>query len=165
MKGTSRMTTTSRRDFIAALAAAAGAGTCLCAAGGCATFTKVGRTPALAVDAYDIDGRTVRIRLGQAPELATVGGAVKMIDARLPEPIIIGRTGEAEYVAVSLRCPHRGVEVEYRHKAGDFRCASLGHSTFARDGARKSGFARKSLRTFDAKLIRDGAAAVLTLVV
>ena len=164
MKGTSRMTTTRRRDFIATLAAAAGAGTCLCAAGGCATFTKVGRTPAIAAGAYDIDGRTVRIRLEQVPDLATVGGAVKMTDARLPEPIIVGRMGEAEYVALSLRCPHRGVEVEYRHKAGDFRCASLGYSTFGRDGARKSGFARKPLRRFDAKLVRDGG-ATLTLTV
>lgn len=154
-----------RRDFITDLAAAAGAGACLCAAGGCATFTKVGRTPAIAAGAYDIDGRTVRIRLVQVPELASVGGAVKMIDARLPEPIIVGRTGEAEYVALSLRCPHRGVEVEYRPKAGDFRCASLGHSTFGKDGARKGGFARKPLRKFDVKLIRDGTDTTLTLAV
>ena len=163
MKGTNRMTMTSRRDFIAALAAASGAGTCLCAAGGCATFTKVGRTPAIAAGAYDIDGRTLRIRLEQVPELAAVGGAVKLIDARLPVPLIVGRTGDAEYAAVSLLCPHRGVEVEYRHKAGDFRCASLGHSTFGKDGGRRGGPARKPLRRFGVKPEQDGSARVLTI--
>lgn len=157
------MTGINRRDFITGLAAATGAGACLCGATGCATFTKIGNTPAIATDAYAIDGRTVTVALDKVPKLGTVGGAVKMIDPRLPQPMIIGRIGDSEYAAVSLLCPHRGAEVEYRHEDHQFRCASLGHSTFGTDGARKRGPAKTSLRTFDVKLNPDGRTEVLKI--
>ena len=146
------MTEINRRKFITGLAAA-GAGTCLCGAGsGCATFSKVGHTPAIAPGAYGIDGRTLTIDLAKVPELGAIGGAVKITDPRLPQPMIVGRIAEAEYAAVSLLCPHRGVEVEYQPQDRQFRCASLGHSTFATDGARKKGLAKKSLTQFGAHL-------------
>ena len=157
------MTKISRRDFIAGLAGATGAGACLCGASGCATFTKIGNTPAIATDAYAIEGRTVTVALDKVPELGAVGGAVKVIDPRLPQSMIVGRTGATEYVAVSLRCPHRGVEVEYRHDDRQFRCASLGHSTFGTDGARKRGPAKTSLRAFEVKLNPDGRTGVLKI--
>lgn len=132
---------------------AAGAGTCLCGlGGGCATFTKVGATPVLAPEAYTIAARQLRIDLGRAPALACVGGAAKLLDPRLPTPIIVARTAEADYAAASLLCPHRGVEVEYQHEQQRFRCASLGHSTFGMDGTLKKGFARKGLAHYAARL-------------
>jgi Rieske Fe-S protein len=157
------MTSINRRDFLASLAAAAGAGTCACGAGGCATFTKTGNTPAIAADAYTIEGRTATLRLGQVPELASVGGAVKILDPRLPQPIIVGRAGQAEYIAVSLLCTHRGAEVEYRHKEGQFRCASLGHSRFDPDGSRKRGPARRPLQRFETHLTPDGQGGTLVV--
>jgi len=141
-----------RRSMVTAIGAA-GAGTCVCGlGGGCATFSKVGDTPAIAADAYAIEGKTLKVTLGKTPALASVGGAVKIIDARLPTSVIIARTGEAEYAAVSLLCPHRGVEVEYRHADKQFRCASLGHSKFGTDGALKKGLTKKSLTRYTAAL-------------
>jgi Rieske Fe-S protein len=143
---------------------AAGAGTCVCGlGGGCATFSKVGKTPAIAADAYAVDAKTVRIALEKVPELDKVGGSVKIIDARLPTPIILARTGEADYAAVSLLCPHRGVEVEYQHEQQRFRCASLGHSKFGADGALQKGLANKGLSRFEAKLdSADGKRLLIT---
>ena len=143
---------------------AAGAGTCVCGlGGGCATFSKVGNTPAIAADAYAVEAKTVRIALDKVPELAKVGGSVKIIDPLLPTSLIIGRTGETEYAAVSLLCPHRGVEVEYRHADKQFRCASLGHSKFGTDGKLKKGLADKGLTRYEAKLDpADGKRLLIT---
>ena len=141
-----------RRGLVAAIGAA-GAGACVCGlGGGCATFSKVGHTPAIAADAYAIEGKTLKVTLDKTPSLASVGGSVKIIDARLPTPVIIARTGETEYAAVSLLCPHRGVEVDYRHADRQFRCASLGHSKFGTDGALKKGLTKKSLSGYAAAL-------------
>ena len=158
------MKTIRRREFLETLAAAAGAGACACGTGGCATFTKTGATPPIAADAFTLEGRTATIRLGKVPELAAVGGSVKVIDPRLPQPIIIGRAGPKDYVAVSLLCTHRGVEVEYRHNDGQFRCASLGHSRYGTDGARVRGPARRSLQRFDTKLNPDEQGGALVVV-
>jgi Rieske Fe-S protein len=141
-----------RRSLVAAIGAV-GAGTCVCGLnGGCATFSKVGQTPAITAGAYAVDGKVMRISLDKVPELAAVGGSVKVIDPRLPTSIIIARTGEVEYAAVSLLCPHRGVEVEYQHEQQRFRCASLGHSKFATDGTLKKGLTKKSLSRYIATL-------------
>ena len=143
---------------------AAGAGTCVCGlGGGCATFSKVGATPAIAADAYAIEAKTLKVTLGKVPPLTAVGGSVKVIDSRLPTPIIIARTGEGEYAVVSLLCPHRGVEVEYQHEQQRFRCASLGHSKFGTDGALQKGLANKGLTRYEAKLDpADGKRLLIT---
>ncbi len=143
----------SRRKFIAGVAATvAGAGVCVYGLRGCATFSKVGNTPAISGGAYIVENDKVRIDLAKVAELGRVGGSVKIIDSKLPQSIIVARSGDTEFVAVSLQCPHRGVEVEYRHAKKQFRCASLGHSTFGMDGARKKGFANTSLRKFEAQI-------------
>jgi len=152
-----------RRGMVAAIGAA-GAGVCVCGMNeGCATFTKRGRTPAMVAAAFAIEGRTLTVALDKVPELASVGGSVKVIDERLPTPVIIARKGESEYAAVSLLCPHRGVEVEYQHEQQRFRCASLGHSKFATDGALQKGLANKGLTRYEAKLDpADGTRLLIT---
>lgn len=141
-----------RRSMVSAVGAA-GAKACVCGlGGGCATFSKVGRTPAIDAEAYDIEVKTLKVALDKVPALAVVGGSVKIIDPRLPTSIIIARKGEAEYVAASLSCPHRGVEVEYQPEQHQFRCASLGHSKFGEDGSLKKGLAKKGLTRYEAKL-------------
>ncbi len=152
-----------RRGVVAAIGAA-GAGACVCGMGaGCATFTKTGKTSALAAEAYVIEGSAVKVALDKVPALSAVGGSAKLIDARLPTPIIIARKGEADYAVVSLLCPHRGVEVEYQHEQQRFRCASLGHSKFATDGALQKGLANKGLTRYEAKLDpADGKRLLIT---
>jgi Rieske Fe-S protein len=145
------MSKISRRKFITGIAVA-GTGTCVCSLSGCATFSKIGNTPSVPAGSYVIENKNIKLGLDKVPELAQIGGSVKIIDPKLPQPIIIGRNGETGYAVVSIKCPHRGVEVEYKHSDKQFRCASLGHSTFATDGTYKKGLAKKSLTRFDAKL-------------
>lgn len=141
-----------RRKAVATIGLAS-AGVCVCGLnGGCATFTKKGKTEALDTAAYLIEGKSVKIALDKAPLLGAVGGSVKLIDARLPTSLIVARTGAADYVAVSLHCPHRGVEVEYQHEHQCFSCASLGNSKFGTDGSLKKGLAKKGLTQYEAKL-------------
>jgi cytochrome b6-f complex iron-sulfur subunit len=142
-----------RREFMAGTAAAAAmAGASACGLTGCATFTKVGDTPAIPAGAYLIERGRVRISLDQAPELTKSGGSVKIIDPGLPEPLIVAHAPDGTYAVVSLKCPHRGVELEYQPKQSIFRCASLGHSTFHLDGSRIRGPAKKSLTSYDARV-------------
>lgn len=152
-----------RRDVVTAIGLA-GTGACVCGMNqGCATFTKKGKTPAIAAEAYVIEGNVLRVALDKVPALAVVGGSVKIIDPRLPTSIIIARKGETEYAAVSLLCPHRGVEVEYQHEQRRFRCASLGHSKFGTDGALQKGLADKGLARYEARLDpADGKRLLIT---
>ena len=157
------MNNITRRSLVTAIGAA-GAGTCVCGmGGGCATFTKKGKTPAIAAEAYVIEGNTVKVALDKVSGLVAVGGSVKVIDSRLPTPIIIARKGESDYAVVSLLCPHRGVEVEYQHEETRFRCASLGHSKFGTDGTLQKGLADKGLTRYEAKLDpADGKRLLIT---
>lgn len=142
----------SRKAFLvggATAAAVAAAGACLCTKTGRATISGVGATPSIAPDAYDIeeDG-TVRICLDKVPELAFVGGAVKIVDAKINDSLIVVRETDDIYVAASIKCTHRGVEVEYRAEEKCFKCASLGGSTFKSNGENIRGFAKRPLKTY-----------------
>jgi Rieske Fe-S protein len=142
------MKNVTRRNVLK-IATTASAGVCLCGGtGGCATFTKKGATPPIAKEAYTIKGKTLLVQLDKVPQLSAAGGAVKIIDLQLPTPIILARSDDNTYCAVSLLCPHRGAEVEYRHEEKQFRCASLGHSTFKLDGTKIKGFAKQGLQKF-----------------
>lgn len=144
-----------RREFIArGMEGVALAGACACGLSGCATFTKVGATPPLPGNAYAVappDKVTVHLRVAGA--LADEGGSAKLIDPGLPEPLIIARVGRDRFVVASLRCPHRGVELEYQAGQERFRCASLGHSKFALDGSRLAGPANRAIRTYPASVV------------
>ena len=139
-----------RREFLVqGSIAVAGASFCLCGLGGCATITGSGATSKLTADALArIDGDIV-IDLAKAPELATVGGAAKIVDRKDVKPIIIARVAETSFVVVSIHCSHRGVEVEYQRERKHFVCASIGSSAFGLDGARLRGPAKKPIQSFE----------------
>ncbi len=141
----------SRKVFIAGGAAAAAAvtGACLCTKTGWATVSGVGDTPSIAKDAYEIvEDKGIRMRLDMVPELALVGGAVKILDPKINDSLIIARIAQDAYVAASIKCTHRGVEVEYRAEGKCFQCASLGGSRFKTGGEKISGFAKSPLKTY-----------------
>lgn len=141
-----------RRQF---MEKAAVAGACVCGLAGCATFTKIGDTPPLESAAYKVEppGK-LTVVLSKAPSLAT-GKAVKIIDAALPDPLIIARVEQDKFVAAALRCTHRGVELEYQAGQKRFRCASVGHSKFALDGRKLGGPAPRPIKVYPAT-IADG---------
>ena len=142
----------SRKAFLvggATTAAAAATGACLCTKTGWATISGVGATPDIAPDAYDVvEDKSIRISLDRVPELALVGGAVKILDSNIDDSLIVVRMTEDAYVAASIKCTHRGVEVEYRADDKCFKCASLGGSRFKTNGEKIRGFAKGPLKTY-----------------
>ena len=141
----------SRKMFLvgSAGAAVAAAGACLCTKTGWATISGVGATPDIAPDAYDVaEDKSLAIDLDQVPELAHVGGSVKILDSEIDDSLIVARVAEDAYVAASIRCTHRGVEVEYRADDNCFKCASLGGSRFETNGEKIGGFAKGPLKTY-----------------
>jgi len=141
-----------RREFIVGSAATAAAGVCMCGLGGCSTITKIGNTPQITSGAYSIEEASVKLALDKVPQLANIGGSGKIIDPALPDSLIIARTGEAQYIATSIKCTHRGVEIEYHHDSGHFKCASLGGSKFELDGTNISGPAKEPLKAYPTSL-------------
>lgn len=142
-----------RREFIET---AALAGACACGLTGCATFTKIGDTLPIESAAYKAElPDKVTVTLNKAPSLAAPGKAVKIVDPALSDPLIIARVEQDKYVVASLRCPHRGVELEYQADQKRFRCASLGHSKFALDGRKLGGPAPREIKVYAAS-VADG---------
>jgi Rieske Fe-S protein len=139
----------SRKAFIVGGATAAAAGACLCTKTGRATIFGVGDTPNIAPNAYEIgEDKSITIRLDRVPELAFDGGSIKLLDSNIDDSLIIVRIAEDDYVASSIKCTHRGVEVEYRAEDKCFKCASIGASRFKTSGEKIRGFAKGSLKTY-----------------
>ena len=142
----------SRKTFLiggTTAVAAVVTGVCACRKTVWATISGKGTTPLIASEAYEVlDDQRVRIHLGSVPELVRVGGAVKIIDSRLDDSLIVARIAEDAYVAASIHCTHRGVEVEYKEEEKCFKCASIGGSRFATNGEKTRGFAKGPLRTY-----------------
>ena len=155
----------SRKTFLvggASAVATAAAGACLCTKTGWATISGVGATPRIASDAYGIgEDKSIRICLDKVPDLARVGGSVKIVDANITESLIVVRESEDVYVAASIKCTHRGVEVEYRADDKCFKCASLGGSRFKTNGEKICGFAKGPLKTYP--ISREGSTLVIRL--
>lgn len=146
----------SRRGFVVggASVATVAAGACLCTKTGRSTVTGVGSTPSINPGAYDLTDDRIVIQLNKVTALSEVGGSIKILDARLKEPLIVARYGQSDYSAVAIQCPHRGVEVEYSAEDHGFECASLGASKFDLGGKKIKGFARKGLASY--KVTFDG---------
>jgi len=142
-----------RRQFIKKSAMTiAVTSSCLCNLNGCATFTKIGNTPAIIPESFTLKGNTLTIDLSNEPVLNKVGGAVKIKHTVIPDGMIIAHVEDNKFEIASLLCTHRGVEVEYDHTQTNLKCASLGGSTFAIDGNRVSGPAEKPLIEYKAVL-------------
>lgn len=155
----------SRKAFLlggVTAAAAAGAGACLCTKTGWATISGVGATPSIAPESYSVgENETIRISLDRVPELALVGGSVKILDARNNASLIVVRETDDAYAAASIKCTHRGVEVEYHAENKCFQCVSLGGSTFKTNGEKVRGFAKGPLKTYQS--FREGNILVVRL--
>lgn len=145
-----------RREFIASTAAA---GACMCGLNACFIFPNAGDTPQIHPPVYEIEASDknldIIIDTGKAPELLDEGSAVKIIDDRIKDSIIIANTGEKVFVALSIACTHNGFEVEYKHDKKVFKCISLNRAEFACDGHVIDGPTSKSLNAYPIRLQDD----------
>jgi cytochrome b6-f complex iron-sulfur subunit len=74
--------------------------------------------------------------------LNNVGGSM------VTKGIIIGRTGNASFVAVSSACTHQGTTIEFQLNNNRFYCNNHG-STYALDGSVTNGPASRSLTKYN----------------
>ena len=94
---------------------------------------------------------TLRVQLSRYPELKKVGGIARIDDTLGGTPVAVVRTGTKSYIALSLRCPHMGVEVTPRGRG--FVCLPPGHgSVFSDTGAKVSGLTPTGLTRLNARL-------------
>jgi nitrite reductase/ring-hydroxylating ferredoxin subunit len=145
-----------RREFITTTAAV---GACMCGLNGCLLFSLEGDTPQIHPPAYAIEASNMQAEIvidtGKAPELLNEGCAVKIIDPRIKESIIIANTGENGFAVLSIACPHNGFEVEYLHDRKIFKCISVSRAEFACDGQVLSGPPRKPLTSYPIRRQND----------
>ena len=122
----------SRREFIATTVAA---GVCMCGLDGC-NFLFTGDTPQIHPPAYRIAASNGKIEIDtdKIPGMLTEGKAVKIIDARIEDRIIIANPGGNRFLAMSIACTHNGAEVEYVHDQKVFKCVSYNRAEFSLEG-------------------------------
>ena len=138
-----------RRSFITGTGKLIVGTACGCSLLSCKVITGIGDVPELPLDFYRIEGDELNIALEGIPELARVGGSVKVTSKQLSDPLIIAHVSEGKYVVASVRCTHWGRELEYLPEAQKFRCVSLGHSEFSTDGSLLKGPAERPLRIYE----------------
>jgi Rieske Fe-S protein len=100
-----------------------------------------------------LPGGKLSVKLKDLPELANVGGAVK-IGSIKGVPVAISRTATNKYVALDLLCPHQQYPVE-RSEQG-WVCKSHG-SEFEADGDLVIGPATTALKRVPIKVSRGVA--------
>lgn len=136
MKGDNMKEKVSRREFLGATAAV---GACMCGLNGCnLLLPQTGNTPQIHPPAYEITESNKKVEIiidtGKAFELLNEGSAVKIIDSRIKDRIIIANTAENDFKALSISCTHNGAEVEYKHDQKIFKCVSFNRAEFSLDG-------------------------------
>ena len=88
----------------------------------------------------------------QVPDLMNEGSAVKIIDSRIKDSIIIANTGKNVFVALSIACTHNGFEVEYNHDQKIFKCISVSRAEFSCDGKVINGPPNRALASYPIQL-------------
>ena len=145
-----------RREFIATTASV---GVCMCGLNGCFIFPNAGDTQQIHPPVYEIEASDKNLEIiidtGKAPELLNEGSAVKIIDSRIKDSIIIANTGENVFTALSIACTHNGFEVEYKHDKKVFKCISLNRAEFSCKGHVIDGPTSKNLKAYPIRLRND----------
>jgi len=103
------------------------------------------------------NGTKLLVTLAGVPALAAVGGIAR-VDANSSTPVALVRTGEATYVALSMRCPHQGATVAIQ--SGGFTCPRHG-ARFSNIGTWLGGERTSNLRVQSS--VYDAAAGTVTI--
>ena len=108
-------------------------------------------TQPLARNLWSIENRTVKVKVGQVPELTRTGGAVFLEGQELEAPILLVRNGD-DYLAFSNKCTHGGRKLDPVPEKSMLRCCSIGHSTFDYEGKKIGGPAKGHLTRYGAEV-------------
>ncbi|CUU08498.1 cytochrome b6-f complex iron-sulfur subunit [Candidatus Thermokryptus mobilis] len=104
--------------------------------------------------------KTFTIKLREHPELSQVGG-FKTFTVN-STPIIVFRTGQTTFKALSLICTHQGCTVNWVNSSMQFQCPCHG-SKFDKDGNVIQGPASKNLQSYRTEYKSDTDEVVIYL--
>jgi Rieske Fe-S protein len=91
--------------------------------------------------------REIPIMLIDAPELEKVGGAYRLQIDDLDKDIIVVHVSRERYVAMDIKCTHKGCNVDYKPDEKIFQCPCH-ESAFDLKGIPNGGPATKPLGTY-----------------
>lgn len=144
----------SRREFIATTAAV---GVCMCGLNGCNFFLPyTGDTPQIHPPAYEIaelNGKVeIIIDTAKIPGMLNAGSAIKIIDPKINDRIIIANPGDNKLIALSIACTHNGAEIEYKHDRKIFKCVSFNRAEFSMEGKSTDTMNLKTLASYPLRI-------------
>ncbi len=99
----------------------------------------------------------LEVTVANFPPLASIGGIAR-VDGNSGKPIAAVRTGDSQYAAFSLVCPHQGATVGI--DGSGFRCPQHG-ARFAADGSWTGGQPTSNLHSLPTQF--DSATGILTI--
>lgn len=97
------------------------------------------------------DVREVPINLEDNPDLKPVGGTYHLTVDDMEREILVVHTKKDEYIAVDIKCKHRGCDVNYESAEKKFVCPCHG-SEYDLTGANLKGPAKEPLSYYHAEL-------------
>jgi nitrite reductase/ring-hydroxylating ferredoxin subunit len=103
-----------------------------------------------------VGGKTIEVTLGDCPELARTGGALRLEGDSLPVRVLVVRRESDVYQAYVNRCTHTGKRrLDPVAGSDHLRCCSVGQSTYDATGKKVSGPAPEPLTMLPVEA-RDG---------
>jgi len=106
------------------------------------------------------DVREVPINLEDAPELKPVGGTYHLTVDDLGREILVVHVSKDQYIAVDIKCKHKGCDINYESSEKKFVCPCHG-SEYDLAGANLKGPSVKPLNYYHAEL--RGSEVVVTV--
>jgi nitrite reductase/ring-hydroxylating ferredoxin subunit len=93
------------------------------------------------------DGKVI-IDLDRTPELAGIGGAIRLEENGLPDQVLVFKGNDSQYHAFQNSCPHAKRRLDPIPGTNQVQCCSMGQSTFDYNGKLISGSAEGDVKTY-----------------
>ena len=107
------------------------------------------------------DVHEIPLKLEDTPDLQKVGGAYHLEIDDLEKDLLVARVSRERYVAVDIKCTHKGCDVAYSGDDKKFVCPC--HSSeFDLHGAVMKGPAAKPLKSYKCELREDELIVIVT---
>ena len=98
--------------------------------------------------ARENDVREIPLLFEDTPELEKVGSAYHLVIEDLEKDLLVARVSSAKYVAVDIKCRHKGCDVAYEATEKHFACPCHG-SLYELDGSVKQGPTTEPLTSYE----------------
>lgn len=125
-------------------------------------LTKIPTAKATSRNSNTDDIREIPILLIDTPELDNVGGTYHLEIDDLSKDLLVVRTSMTRFIAVDIKCTHKGCDVGYSSEEKHFICPCH-DSRFELDGTIRQGPAEKPLGSYRTTF-NDEAQEVLILI-